>query len=118
DYILKSPTEEFPNMPENEDLTMHLSQIFGISTAEHSLIRLKSGELAYLTKRFNRVKGNRLAFEDMCQLTGTLTENKYHSSMEKIGKHISKYSTRPGLDVINFFEVVLFFFNRQCRYAS
>jgi len=109
-YILKPPIEEFPNMPENEDLTMHLSQIFGIATADHSLIRLKSGELAYLTKRFDRVKGEKLAFEDMCQLTGTLTEDKYHSSMENIGKHILKYSTRPGLDVIHFFEVVLFSF--------
>jgi serine/threonine-protein kinase HipA len=109
-YILKPPTEEFPNMPENEDLTMHLSEIFGIPTAEHSLIRLKSGELAYLTKRFDRIKKNKLAFEDMCQLTETLTEDKYRSSMERIGKHIAKYSTRPGLDVINFFEIALFSF--------
>lgn len=109
-YILKPPTEEFPSMPENEDLTMHLSQIFGISTAEHSLVRLKSGELAYVTKRFDRVKTGKLAFEDLCQLTETLTEDKYRSSMEKIGRHIAKYSTRPGLDLINFFEVALFSF--------
>lgn len=109
-YILKPPTEEFRNMPENEDLTMHLSAIFGITTAEHSLIRLKSGELAYLTKRFDRVKGMKLALEDMCQLTETLTEDKYESSMEKVGRQIAKYSTRPGLDAISFFEMALFCF--------
>jgi len=107
-YILKPATEEFMHLPENEDLTMHLAEHFGIATALHSLIRLKSGELAYITKRFDRIKGNKLALEDMCQLTETLTEDKYRSSMEKVGKHISKFSTRPGLDAITFFETALF----------
>ena len=109
-FILKPPIDMFPNLPENEDLTMHLSDLFGIPTAEHSLIRLKSGELAYLTKRFDRDKKDKLAMEDMCQLTETLTENKYRSSMEKVGKHITKYSGQPGLDLISFFELSLFCF--------
>jgi serine/threonine-protein kinase HipA len=109
-YILKPPTDEFPGLPENEDLTMHLSEVFRIQTAQHSLIRLKSGELAYLTKRFDRVKGKKLAMEDLCQLTGTLTEDKYRSSMEKAGKHIALYSSAPGLDAIRFFELALFCF--------
>lgn len=108
DYILKPPTTEFPHLPENEDITMHLSEEFGMPTARHSLIRLKSGELAYITKRFDRIKGKKLALEDMCQLTETLTEDKYRSSMEKVGKHIAKFSNRPGLDAINFFETALF----------
>jgi serine/threonine-protein kinase HipA len=109
-YILKPPTLQFPNLPENEDLTMHLAQLFKIKTAEHSLIRLKSGELAYITKRFDREDGNKLAMEDMCQLTETLTEDKYRSSMERVGKKIREYSSVPGLDTINFFELVLFSF--------
>lgn len=109
-FILKPPSEEFPNLPENEDVTMHLSELFSIPTAEHSLIRLKSGELAYLTKRFDRTKTGKLAMEDMCQLTETLTEDKYRGSMEKIGKHILKFSSRPGLDAITFFETTLFCF--------
>jgi len=109
-FILKPPTEVFPHLPENEDLTMHLSEFFGIATAAHSLIRLKSGELAYLTKRFDRTKQGKLAMEDMCQLTETLTTDKYRSSMEKVGKHIAKFSSRSGLDAINFFETALFCF--------
>ena len=108
DFILKPPTEEFPNLPENEDLTMHLSELFGIPTAEHSLIRLQSGELAYITKRFDRMMGKKLALEDMCQLTETLTNDKYRSSMEKVGKYIAKYSSRPGFDAITFFETAIF----------
>ncbi len=110
DYILKPPAQEFPHLPENEDLTMHLAGLAGISVAQHSLIRLKSGELSYITSRFDRVKKEKLALEDMCQLTENLTEDKYRSSMEKVGKHILKYSSRPGLDVVTFFDLSLFCF--------
>ena len=48
--------------------------------------------------------------EDMCQLTERLTENKYHGSYEQIAKAIIKFSVNPVLDVINFFEQVLFSF--------
>lgn len=109
-FILKPPTAEFQALPENEDLTMHLASLFDLPTADHSLIRLQSGELAYITKRFDRANGEKLALEDMCQLTETLTADKYHSSMERIGKAIAKYSSQPGLDAIHFFELALFSF--------
>ena len=110
DYILKPPTEAFPHLTENEDVTMHLSELFEIPTASHSLIQLKSGELAYITKRFDRIKGNKLAMEDMCQLTETSTEDKYRGSMEKVGKQILRFSSRPGFDALTFFETSLFCF--------
>ncbi len=109
-YILKPPTALYPQLPEVEDVTMHLAQLAKIKTAPHSLIRLKSGNLAYITKRIDRTKKGKLAMEDMCQLTERLTEDKYHGSYEQIGKAIQKYSSTPGLDVVNFFELVLFSF--------
>lgn len=110
DYILKPPTEHFPQLPENEDLTMKLAALCGIRTAEHSLIRLTSGELAYLTKRFDRQNGQKIHVEDLCQLTGTLTEHKYRGSMEKVGKTIKTFSTNTGLDALSFFELSIFCF--------
>lgn len=109
-FILKPPFEDYPEMPELEDLTMHLSELLNINTAEHSLVKLKSGELAYISKRFDRPKSGKLHVEDMAQLSGTLTENKYRSSMEKVGKAILKYSSYPGIDAIRFFELTLFSF--------
>ena len=109
-YILKPPSEEFPHLPENEDLTMHLAALFGIETAQHSLIRLKTGELAYITKRFDRVNGRKLPLEDMCQLTETLTSQKYRGSMEKVGKHIDRFSSSPGFDKLALFVLTLFSF--------
>lgn len=109
-YILKPPTALYPQLPEVEDVTMHLAQLAKIKIAPHSLIRLQSGNLAYITKRIDRTKKGKLAMEDMCQLTERLTEDKYHGSYEQIGKAIQKYSATPGLDVVNFFELVLFSF--------
>lgn len=48
--------------------------------------------------------------EDMCQLTERLTEDKYKGSYEQIAKAVLKYSENPGLDLINFFEQVVFCF--------
>jgi len=107
-FILKPPFDDYPEMPEIEDVTMHLSELLNINTSEHSLIKLKSGELAYISKRFDRIKDGKLHVEDMAQLTGTLTEYKYRSSMEKVGKAILKYYSYPGIDEIRFFELQLF----------
>ncbi|GAF05881.1 HipA domain-containing protein [Saccharicrinis fermentans] len=109
-YILKPPTTQFANLPENEDLTMHLASLFKIKTVPHSLIRLKSGELAYITKRIDRVKGAKLPMEDLCQLSERLTEDKYKGSMEQVGKVIMQYSSNPLFDAQVFFEVALFSF--------
>ncbi|MCI9846063.1 HipA domain-containing protein [Flavobacterium pectinovorum] len=110
EYILKPPTSHYIQLPEVEDLTMHLAAAAKIKVVPHSLIRLKSGKLAYITKRIDRSKKNKLHMEDMCQLTERLTENKYHGSYEQIAKAILKYSTNPGLDVVNFFEQIVFSF--------
>ncbi|GCC52485.1 type II toxin-antitoxin system HipA family toxin [Chryseotalea sanaruensis] len=109
-YILKPPTDKFHSLPEIEDLTMHLAELSGIATVPHTLIRLTSGNLAYLTKRVDRNKKNKLHMEDMCQLTERLTEHKYHGSYEQVGEAILRHSQNPGLDTINFFEQVLFSF--------
>lgn len=109
-YILKPATKQYPQLPELEDLTMHLASLAGIATVPHSLIRMQSGNLAYITRRIDRSKKNKLHMEDMCQLTERLTEDKYKGSYEQIGKAILKYSANPVLDLINFFEQVLFSF--------
>ena len=107
-YILKPPSTSYPQLPEVEDLTMHLAAAARINTAPHSLIRMQAGHLAFITKRIDRTRKGKLAMEDMCQLTERLTEDKYQGSYEQVGKAILKYSTSPGLDLVNFFELLLF----------
>ncbi len=108
-YILKPQSDHYPMLPEVEDLTMHLAEIAKIETAQHTLIRFADGELCYLTKRFDRTNdGLKLPMEDMCQLSERLTEYKYKGSHEQIAKLILKYSTTPRLDIVNYWEQVLF----------
>lgn len=109
-YILKPQVSSYAQLPEVEDLTMHLAELARIRTAPHSLIRMSSGNLAYITKRMDRTRTGKLAMEDFCQLMERMTEDKYHGSYEQIAKTIRKYSSAPGLDIINFFELVLFSF--------
>ena len=109
EYILKPQTEQYPSLPENEDLTMHLASLARIKTVPHSLIRFQDGSLAYITKRIDRdKKGVKISMEDMCQLTEKLTEQKYKGSHEQIAKKIVEFSAYPVLDLINYFEVLLF----------
>lgn len=110
DYILKPPAVNYPYMPEIEDLTMHLASIAKIPVALHGLIPLKEGKLAYVTKRFDRHGKNKVATEDLCQLSQKVTEDKYKSSHEKVGKVIARYASTPGEEVLKFFELILFCF--------
>lgn len=110
EYILKPPTSRYPHLPEVEDLTMHLATLAKLPTVPHGLLRLEGGALAYVTRRVDRVKRQKRAMEDMCQLTGRLTENKYDGSHEQVAKALLQYSANPGLDVVNYYELVLFSF--------
>ena len=108
-FICKPQTEQFEQMPETEDLTMRLAELARIDVVPHTLMRMADDSLCYLTKRIDRSgAGEKIAMEDMCQLTERLTEHKYRSSYERIGKAIVLYSSLPKMDITNFFEVVLF----------
>ncbi len=108
-FICKPQTSQFDQMPETEDLTMHLAELAKIDVVPHTLMRMADNSLCYLTKRIDRSStGEKVAMEDMCQLTERQTEHKYKSSYERIAKAIIQYSSMPKMDVTNFFEVVLF----------
>ncbi len=108
-YILKPKSDKYPTLPENEDLTMHLAEIAKIETVPHCLIRFSDGELAYLTRRIDRdSNGKKYLMEDACQLSERMASDKYKSSYENIAKLIAKFSSTPALDLVKFWEVVVF----------
>lgn len=108
-FILKPQTEMFPQLPEVEDLTMHLAELAKIDVVPHTLMRMADDSLCYLTRRIDRTaKGEKVPMEDFCQLTERQTEYKYKSSYETIGKAILRYSSVPKMDLTNFIEILLF----------
>ena len=110
-YIFKPQAEGYMQLPENEDLTMHLAEAAKIKVVPHSLIRLADGRLGYITKRIDRTeKGEKVDMEDMCQLTLHPTEYKYKGSYEQIAKVIAAHSDTPRLDLANYMQLLLFCF--------
>lgn len=108
-YILKPPHADYPEMPQNEHLTMRTAESFGLQVVPSSLIRLSSGELAYITRRIDRTsEGEKIHMLDMFQILGAV--DKYKGSMERIGKAIAKYAENTFLDLSNFFELTVFCF--------
>lgn len=111
DYIFKPQSDDYPQLPENEDLTMHLAEAAKISVVPHSLIRLADGRLGYITKRIDRTTdGQKIDMEDMCQLTLHPTEYKYRSSYEQIAKTIVQHCDTPKLALVNYMQLLLFCF--------
>jgi len=110
-FILKPPSNQWPELPENEHCTMLLAREAGIEVVPNGLIRLKSGELAYITRRIDRTPdGIKIPMEDMCQLTERLTEDKYKGSHEQLSRVIKKYAQHTMLDVRRYFRTVLLSF--------
>ena len=109
-FILKPSTPEYLEMPMVEHVSMKLAELHGLTMARCGLVYLASGELAYLTKRFDRINHQKVAVEDFCQLSRALTSKKYNSSSEKLGKVIDEFSSAPGDDKVTLFQVILFSF--------
>ncbi len=110
EYILKPQHDRYAQMPETEDLTMHIASLFKIPVCKHTLLKASDGSIVYLAKRFDRDKGKKIHMEDLCQLSEFQTESKYKGSYERVGKIIAKYCTNAGLDTLNYFELVFFSF--------
>lgn len=108
-FLIKLPNKEYAYLPEYEHLTMHLASLAKIPTVEHALYRLEDGMLAYFTKRIDRIGDRKVAMEDFCQLGGRLTEDKYRSSYEQLGKIVKSHSRRL-LDVVDLWYLLLFCF--------
>lgn len=108
-YILKPQHHIFPELPQNEDLTMHLASTTGITVPLHGLVWSKDDSLTYMIKRFDR-KGqkDKIPVEDFAQLSGLSRDTKYNYSMEKLVRLIDDFCTFPALEKSKLFKLVLF----------
>jgi len=106
-FIFKPPSQDYAEMPANEHLTMKMADLFSIDVVPHSLIKLASGELSYITKRIDRTEyGFKTHMIDMFQMLEAF--DKYRGSMERVGKAIETYADNTLLDKLRFFELTIF----------
>lgn len=112
-YILKPQSEYYPELPENEALTMSLAAMIGIEVPVHGLVYSKDNSMTYFIKRFDRVGHNKkCAVEDFAQLSQSGRDTKYSSSMEKIADIITNFgfSSFPRIEAVKLFKLTLFSF--------
>jgi serine/threonine-protein kinase HipA len=107
-YILKPPSTVYPDLPQNEDLTMRLASMAGVRTPIHGMIYARDRSLTYFIKRFDRTGRNaKLALEDFAQLEGKTRETKYDSSMERVADVVKRYCTFPAVEYVRLFRLTL-----------
>ncbi|MCP5061455.1 MAG: HipA domain-containing protein [Ignavibacteriae bacterium] len=110
-FILKPQNYLFPELPENEDLTMRLAKQIGLNIPLHGLIYSKDESLTYFVKRFDRYgKKKKLSLEDFAQLAGKNRNTKYRYSMEKVVKIIDRHCTFPVIEKSKLFKLIIFNF--------
>jgi len=118
-YLLKPvPMMEYGELigdvAKNEHFTMQLAnQIFRLQTANNGLIAFSDGELAYITKRFDRVDGSKIRQEDFASLSQRSEQShgknyKYDYSYEEIGGLIREYLPAYRVEMVHYFKLVLF----------
>lgn len=63
-----------------------------------------------IVKDKKSVTVEKLPMEDMCQLSEKPTDDKYRSSYEAIAQIICRYATNPLIELVRFYEQVIFCF--------
>lgn len=107
-YILKPPLSDYPEVPENEDVTMRLAAAAGIEVPLHGMVHTADGALCYFIQRSDRQgrRGKR-AVEDFAQLLGYTRDTKYDSSLEEVARVIEQFCTFPAVEKVKLFRRVL-----------
>jgi len=110
-YIIKPQQGTYPNLPENEGLTMHLAGLCGVEVPVNGLVRCADGSWSYFIRRFDREGHKRkVPLEDFAQLAGRSRDTKYDFSMERLVKVIDEYCTFPMVEKMQLFRRSLFNF--------
>lgn len=108
-YIIKPQNDLFPQLPENEDVTMRMAKVFDLEVPFHGMVYGKDESLSYFIKRFDRYgKGSKYATEDFAQLTGNTRDTKYRFTMEKLIPVLDEYCSFPAIEKADFFKRILF----------
>ena len=108
-YILKPQHGDYPELPENESVSMHLAAMSGMDVPINGMLYSKDGTLTYFIRRFDRFgRATKLAVEDFAQLSGRDRNTKYNSSMEKVAKLVDRYCTFPAVEKMKLFRRTIF----------
>ena len=106
EYIVKSFSDEYPHLAENEYFCMRAVKNAGIPTPR---FWLSSNKKLFIMEKFTYQKEENsfLGFEEFCALFGLNKENKYSGSYEKIAKAVNQISTNKAVDLESFYKMTV-----------
>lgn len=108
-FVLKPQAQTFPEIPQNELLTMRMAERVGIEIPPCGLVRLRDDTLAYVVRRFDRLHDKRkLRQEDFCQLAEQPPKEKYRGSAELCVRLLRRYASEPLMDVLRLYRLMAF----------
>ncbi|MDA3963561.1 MAG: HipA domain-containing protein [Planctomycetota bacterium] len=118
-YILKPiPRLDVPQfeqeVPANEHVCMLMARtLYSLKTAECSLVRMRDGELAYITRRFDYDGDEKVLQEDFCQLLNRSSETggenyKYTGSYEEVGQAIANSCASAMVQLPEYLRLLLY----------
>lgn len=114
DWIIKTPSTQHKDVPQNEFTAMTLASVVGVNVPDMKLvemnkldnlppIKLPDEPYAFAIKRFDRKGGQRIHMEDFAQVLVKQPSQKYGASnYENIGKVLYQYSGDRLADVQQF----------------
>jgi serine/threonine-protein kinase HipA len=114
DWIIKTPSTQHKDVPQNEFTAMTLASVAGVNVPDMKLvelnkldslppIKLPDEPYAFAIKRFDRKGGQRIHMEDFAQVLVKQPSQKYGASnYENIGKVLYQYSGDGLADVQQF----------------
>ncbi|MET1112219.1 MAG: HipA domain-containing protein [Allosphingosinicella sp.] len=114
-HIAKFNDPDVRTLVQNEDLTLKLArEVLGASEVTAASIATVRGidGVALLVERFDRNGDRRFRLEDFAQILskprGRDFRGKYDSSYEAAAEVVSRFSVRPQLDLVRFYNLLLF----------
>ena len=102
EYIIKSFSDPFPHLAENEYFCMRAVEKAGIRTPKFWLSENKK---LFIMEKFTYKEEEKYfyGFEEFCALFGYDKEKKYRGSYERIAKALAEISTQKEQDLKDFF---------------
>ena len=106
EYIVKSFSNEYPHLAENEYFCMRALNHAGIVTPK---FWLSASKKLFVMEKFTYIKNSNAfyGFEEFCVLFEFNKEKKYSGSYEKIAKAIYQISTNRQEDLTQFFKMIV-----------
>ncbi len=111
-YILKPTVEDFPDLSENEHVSMLIGKALDIETPPVGLIKFSDGELVYIIKRFDWHGSKKIHKEDMASIFNLNRDEgetyKYSQSYESIGKKLLEVTGEKPTVILDFFNRLVY----------